>query len=59
MPTPVNDVSHALKANSQKTQEALQRIQTLLQRNHSPHKFSDDQAFRLQQGFLYTTSHQV
>ncbi|XP_072051803.1 F-actin-uncapping protein LRRC16A-like [Amphiura filiformis] len=59
MPTPVNDVSQALRSDANKTQAALQKIQTLLQRNHSPHKFSDDQAFRLQQGFLYTTSHQL
>ncbi|XP_022103389.1 F-actin-uncapping protein LRRC16A-like isoform X2 [Acanthaster planci] len=59
MPTPVNDVSAALKSQPEKTSASLQKIQNLLQRNHSQHKFQDEQAFRLQQGFLYTTSHQM
>lgn len=46
-------------SSSEKAEAAFQRIQSFLQRNHSPQKFADAQAFRLQQGFLYTTSHQV
>ncbi|XP_038069974.1 F-actin-uncapping protein LRRC16A-like isoform X2 [Patiria miniata] len=59
MPTPVSDLSVALQKHPEKISASLQKIQNLLQRNHSQHKFQDEQAFRLQQGFLYTTSHQM
>lgn len=61
IPPPMSDLSVCLKSGggAEKAEAAFQQIQALLQRNHSPHKFADAQAFRLQQGFLYTTSHQL
>ena len=59
MPTPITDASVALRAQPERTQAALQKIEVLLQRNHSPRKFASDQAYRLQQGFLISSTQQV
>ncbi|XP_071823456.1 uncharacterized protein [Apostichopus japonicus] len=61
IPPPMADLTACSKSgsSSEKAEAAFQRIQSFLQRNHSPQKFADAQAFRLQQGFLYTTSHQL
>ncbi|KAK3597571.1 hypothetical protein CHS0354_018165 [Potamilus streckersoni] len=58
MPIPVHDASAALK-QSERTEAALQKIESLLQRNHSPRKYSSDQAYRLQQGFLISSTQQM
>ncbi|XP_053402581.1 F-actin-uncapping protein LRRC16A-like [Mercenaria mercenaria] len=55
MPMPVHDAS----SNPEKAEQALQRIERLLQRNHSPQKYSSDQAYRLQQGFLISSTQQM
>nr|XP_032827155.1 F-actin-uncapping protein LRRC16A isoform X1 [Petromyzon marinus] len=59
MPTPVNDASVALKANPEKTEEALQKIENVLLRNHESRRFSPEQAYRLQQGIVTSTSQQM
>ncbi|XP_071505200.1 uncharacterized protein [Diadema antillarum] len=59
MPIPTVDLMAAVQKQQEKTERAVQRIQELLQRNHSPRKFSNKQAFLLQRGFLYTTAHQM
>ncbi|KAL3859724.1 hypothetical protein ACJMK2_009925 [Sinanodonta woodiana] len=58
MPIPVRDASAALK-QPERTEAALQKIESLLQRNHSPRKYSSDQAYRLQQGFLISSTQQM
>ena len=35
------------------------QVEQLLQRNHSPRKFASDQQYRLQQGFLISSTQQV
>ncbi|KAJ8303143.1 hypothetical protein KUTeg_019539 [Tegillarca granosa] len=59
MPTPVNDAAQALLKQPERTETALQKIEVLLQRNHSPQKYSSDQAYRLQQGFLISSTQQL
>ncbi|XP_052815296.1 F-actin-uncapping protein LRRC16A-like isoform X7 [Mya arenaria] len=59
MPVPVYDASVALRSEPQRTEQALQTIERLLQRNHSPQKYSSDQAYRLQQGFLISSTQQT
>ncbi|XP_033114456.1 F-actin-uncapping protein LRRC16A-like isoform X2 [Anneissia japonica] len=58
-PMPVHDIHNNSRQDCSKLEAPLHRIQQLIQRNHSSRKFIDDQAFRLQQGFLYTTAHQM
>ncbi|XP_056008724.1 F-actin-uncapping protein LRRC16A-like isoform X14 [Ostrea edulis] len=59
MPMPINDAAVALQKQGERTESALQKIESLLQRNHSPQKFSSDQAYRLQQGFLISSTQQM
>ncbi|XP_052230145.1 F-actin-uncapping protein LRRC16A-like [Dreissena polymorpha] len=61
MPVPVFDASAALRTESEsvRTQQALQTIERLIQRNHSPQKYSSDQGYRLQQGFLLSSTQQM
>ncbi|XP_021349119.1 F-actin-uncapping protein LRRC16A-like isoform X3 [Mizuhopecten yessoensis] len=59
MPTPINDAGPALKQHPERTESALQKIEMLLQRNHSPQKYSSDQGFRMQQGFLVSSTQQM
>ncbi|XP_066289263.1 F-actin-uncapping protein LRRC16A-like [Branchiostoma lanceolatum] len=59
MPTPVSDASHALRMDETGTEEALQKIETLLLRNQRPLKMTSDRIYRLQQGVLITTAQQV
>lgn len=59
MPMPINDAVAALQKQGERTEIALQKIESLLQRNHSPQKFSSDQAYRLQQGFLISSTQQM
>ncbi|ESO83066.1 hypothetical protein LOTGIDRAFT_223005, partial [Lottia gigantea] len=59
MPFPVNDAALAMKSEPARTETALQKIESLLQRNHNPRKFSNDQAYRLQQGFLISSTQQM
>ncbi|XP_067651117.1 F-actin-uncapping protein LRRC16A-like isoform X1 [Haliotis asinina] len=59
MPFPVNDASVTMKTQPEKTETALQKIESLLQRNHSPRKCASDQLYRLQQGFLISSTQQM
>ncbi|GAB1597646.1 uncharacterized protein LOC115210256 [Argonauta hians] len=59
MPTPVFDAIVAMKSHPEKVEAALQKIECLLQRNHNPRKFSSDQGYRLQQGFLISSTQQM
>uniref|UniRef100_UPI00358FB8B3 F-actin-uncapping protein LRRC16A-like isoform X2 n=1 Tax=Myxine glutinosa TaxID=7769 RepID=UPI00358FB8B3 len=59
MPTPINDASQALKSNHERTEEALQKIENHLLRNHEVRRFSPEQAYRLQQGIVTSTTQQM
>ncbi|XP_043923009.1 F-actin-uncapping protein LRRC16A isoform X2 [Protopterus annectens] len=59
MPIPINDASQALKTNPEKTEEALQKIENYLLRNHETRKFLQEQAYRLQQGIITSTTQQM
>ncbi|XP_029446652.1 F-actin-uncapping protein LRRC16A isoform X1 [Rhinatrema bivittatum] len=59
MPIPVNDASQALKNNPEKTEEALQKIENYLLRNHETRKYLQEQAYRLQQGIVTSTTQQM
>ncbi|KAG1660767.1 F-actin-uncapping protein LRRC16A [Nymphon striatum] len=59
MPFPIHDCALALKTQPERTDSALQKIEQCLHRNVSPKKYSNSQAFRLQQGFLLSSTHQV
>ncbi|XP_074539114.1 F-actin-uncapping protein LRRC16A-like isoform X2 [Halichoeres trimaculatus] len=59
MPIPIIDASQALKASPEKTEDALLRIENYLYRNHETRKYLQEQAYRLQQGIVTTTTQQV
>ncbi|XP_004593141.1 F-actin-uncapping protein LRRC16A isoform X4 [Ochotona princeps] len=59
MPIPMYDASQALKANPEKTEEALQKIENYLLRNHETRKYLQEQAYRLQQGIVTSTTQQM
>ncbi|XP_072880068.1 F-actin-uncapping protein LRRC16A-like isoform X2 [Hemitrygon akajei] len=59
MPIPVNDASQALKANPERTEEALQKIENYLLRNHETRRYLQEQAYRLQQGIVTSTTQQM
>ncbi|XP_056618298.1 F-actin-uncapping protein LRRC16A-like isoform X2 [Triplophysa dalaica] len=59
MPLPIIDASQALKASPEKTEDALLKIESYLYRNHETRKYVQEQAYRLQQGIVTTTSQQM
>ncbi|XP_041649096.1 F-actin-uncapping protein LRRC16A-like isoform X2 [Cheilinus undulatus] len=59
MPIPIIDASQALKASPEKTEDALLRIENYLYRNHETRKYLQEQAYRLQQGIVTTTTQQM
>ncbi|BFZ13041.1 hypothetical protein BsWGS_16081 [Bradybaena similaris] len=59
MPYPVNDAAAALRLFPERTEIALEKIESFLQRNHSPRRFASDNAYRLQQGFLINSTQQI
>ncbi|XP_032537846.1 LOW QUALITY PROTEIN: F-actin-uncapping protein LRRC16A [Chiroxiphia lanceolata] len=71
MPIPMNDASQALKTNPEKTEEALAKgflyttqgrslpKKKLLLRNHETRKYLQEQAYRLQQGIVTSTTQQM
>uniref|UniRef100_A0A669CPV0 Capping protein regulator and myosin 1 linker 1 n=1 Tax=Oreochromis niloticus TaxID=8128 RepID=A0A669CPV0_ORENI len=59
MPLPIIDASQALKASPEKTEDALLKIETYLYRNHETRKYLQEQAYRLQQGIVTTTTQQM
>ncbi|XP_034016732.1 F-actin-uncapping protein LRRC16A isoform X2 [Thalassophryne amazonica] len=59
MPIPIMDAAQALKANSEKTEDALLKMEQYLLRNHETRKYLQEQAYRLQQGIVTTTTQQM
>uniref|UniRef100_UPI00398EC8AE capping protein, Arp2/3 and myosin-I linker protein 2 n=1 Tax=Pristiophorus japonicus TaxID=55135 RepID=UPI00398EC8AE len=59
MPLPMSDVSQAYRSNPEKTEEALQKIQSYLLRNNQMKKFFPEQAFRLQEGIVTSSTQQM
>ncbi|XP_063042233.1 F-actin-uncapping protein LRRC16A-like isoform X2 [Engraulis encrasicolus] len=59
MPIPIIDASQALKAGPEKTEDALLKIEHYLFRNHETRKYLQEQAYRLQQGIVTTTTQQM
>ncbi|XP_076013240.1 F-actin-uncapping protein LRRC16A isoform X2 [Genypterus blacodes] len=59
MPVPIMDAAQALKANPEKTEDALLKMGQYLLRNHETRKYLQEQAYRLQQGIVTTTTQQM
>ncbi|KAL2080187.1 hypothetical protein ACEWY4_023980 [Coilia grayii] len=59
MPMPIIDAAQALKASPDKTEDALLKMEQYLLRNHETRKYLQEQAYRLQQGIVTTTTHQM
>ncbi|XP_037804612.1 F-actin-uncapping protein LRRC16A-like isoform X17 [Penaeus monodon] len=58
LPFPVHDAMLCMKTAPERTENLMRRIQDTLYRNVSPMKYSNGQAFRLQQGFLLSSTQQ-
>ncbi|MGH0146407.1 UNVERIFIED_CONTAM: hypothetical protein FKN15_045112 [Acipenser sinensis] len=56
---PVSDVAQASRSNPEKTEEALQKIQSSLLRNNQRCSEFSDRASRLQQGIITSSSEQL
>ncbi|RXM33565.1 Leucine-rich repeat-containing protein 16B [Acipenser ruthenus] len=56
---PVSDVAQASRSNPEKTEEALQKIQSSLLRNNQRYSAFSDRASRLQQGIITSSSEQL
>ncbi|XP_074093693.1 capping protein regulator and myosin 1 linker 1 leucine rich repeat protein isoform X3 [Cotesia typhae] len=59
MPFPIYDLQPCMKISAEKSEQLAKKIQDMLQRNVTPCKYSPGQAFRLQQGFLLSSTQQV
>ncbi|XP_062254942.1 F-actin-uncapping protein LRRC16A-like [Platichthys flesus] len=59
MPIPIIDASQALKTSPDKTEDALLKIENYIYRNHETRKYLQEQAYRLQQGIVTTTTQQM
>ncbi|CAB1420744.1 unnamed protein product, partial [Pleuronectes platessa] len=59
MPVPIMDAAQALKSNPEKTEDALLKMEQYLLRNHETRKYLQEQAYRLQQGIVTTTTQQM
>ncbi|XP_037651506.1 F-actin-uncapping protein LRRC16A isoform X2 [Sebastes umbrosus] len=59
MPIPIVDAAQALKASPEKTEDALLKMEQYLLRNHETRKYLQEQAYRLQQGIVTTTTQQM
>ncbi|MGH0123394.1 UNVERIFIED_CONTAM: hypothetical protein FKN15_021898 [Acipenser sinensis] len=59
MPVPLSDVTQAYRSAPERTEEALHKIQRSLLRNNQSQRFSQQQAFRLHQGIVTSTTEQV
>ncbi|XP_068567524.1 F-actin-uncapping protein LRRC16A isoform X2 [Cebidichthys violaceus] len=59
MPIPIMDAAQALKGSPEKTEEALLKMEQYLLRNHETRKYLQEQAYRLQQGIVTTTTQQM
>uniref|UniRef100_A0A3Q3XF05 Capping protein regulator and myosin 1 linker 1 n=1 Tax=Mola mola TaxID=94237 RepID=A0A3Q3XF05_MOLML len=59
MPVPIMDAAQALKAHPEKTEDALLKMEQYMLRNHETRKYLQEQAYRLQQGIVTTTTQQM
>ncbi|KAL0962322.1 hypothetical protein UPYG_G00338620 [Umbra pygmaea] len=59
MPVPIIDAAQALKASPERTEDALLKMEQYLLRNHETRKYLQEQAYRLQQGIVTTTTQQM
>ncbi|XP_072926024.1 capping protein, Arp2/3 and myosin-I linker protein 2 isoform X1 [Hemitrygon akajei] len=59
MPLPMSDVSQACRNNAERTEEALQKVQSYLLRNNQMKKVSPEQAFRLQERIVTSSTQQM
>ncbi|GAA6093266.1 F-actin-uncapping protein LRRC16A-like isoform X2 [Tachysurus ichikawai] len=59
MPVPIMDAAQALKSNPEKTEDALMKMEHYLLRNHETRKYLQEQAYRLQQGIVTSTTQQM
>ncbi|KAM6899624.1 F-actin-uncapping protein LRRC16A [Xenentodon cancila] len=59
MPVPIMDAAQALKANPEKTEDALLKMEQYLLRNHETRRYLQEQAYRLQQGIVTSTTQQM
>ncbi|KAJ8387626.1 hypothetical protein AAFF_G00151760 [Aldrovandia affinis] len=59
MPLPLSDVTQAYRSSSERTEQALTKIQRALLRNNQTQRFSQRQALRLHQGLVTSTAEQV
>ncbi|XP_068146879.1 F-actin-uncapping protein LRRC16A isoform X3 [Drosophila tropicalis] len=59
IPFPVFDIAPHLKNHPDKTDAVMRKMQELLQRNCNGLKRSNGQAFRLQHGFMLSSTHQL
>ncbi len=60
IPLPTFDLQPFIKTHPDRVDAVVHRMQELLQRNSSPHKFRNTaQAFRLTQGFLLSSTQQI
>ncbi|XP_055732333.1 F-actin-uncapping protein LRRC16A isoform X1 [Salvelinus fontinalis] len=59
MPIPIIDAAQALKASPEKTEDALLKMERYVLRNHETRKYLQEQAYRLQQGIVMTTTQQM
>ncbi|XP_077447520.1 F-actin-uncapping protein LRRC16A-like isoform X2 [Stigmatopora argus] len=59
MPIPIVDAAQALKTNPEKTEDALLKMERFLLRNHETRKYLQEQAYRLQQGIVTSTTQQM
>ncbi|XP_069757602.1 capping protein, Arp2/3 and myosin-I linker protein 2 isoform X2 [Narcine bancroftii] len=59
MHLPMSDMSQACRSHPEKTEEALQKIQSCLLRNNQMEKVSPEQAFRLQERIITSSTQQM
>ncbi|KAI8037309.1 hypothetical protein M5D96_010060 [Drosophila gunungcola] len=59
IPFPVFDIAPHLKSHPEKTDAVMRKMQELLQRNCNGLKRTTGQGFRLQHGFLLSSTHQL
>ncbi|XP_049607675.1 F-actin-uncapping protein LRRC16A isoform X2 [Syngnathus scovelli] len=59
MPVPIVDAAQALKTHPEKTEDALLKMEHFLLRNHETRKYLQEQAYRLQQGIVTSTTQQM
>jgi hypothetical protein len=59
LPVAINDVVAAMRQNMEKTEQSLQKIENLLQRNRESHRLSMDQMYRLTHGLMTSSTQQM